>query len=84
MGTDRTSDAGVDATRPAQVVLEKKRIENMKSRLEDQSIQLSRLAILANQQRISHGDIAKNLVLAVQSLDLELRELSGIEIGQLR
>ena len=84
MGTKPMGNAGEDGTQGDRLMLEKKRIANIKSRLEDQSIQLSRLAILTNQQRISHVDIAKNLVLAVQSIDLELRELGGIEVGLLR
>jgi hypothetical protein len=66
------------------LLLDAKRIEQMRRRLEDQSLELSRLALGVERRHISAGEISKTLLLTVRSLDLEMRELEGIQCGRLQ
>jgi hypothetical protein len=77
-GTDQ------QVTNGGELRISKKRIEGMRGRLEDQALELSRLALDLNQRRAITVVVVKRLLFTVQSLDLEIRELNGIEAGQLR
>lgn len=66
------------------LLLDAKRIKEMHRRLEVQSLDLSRLALDVDRRHISAADIVKHLLFTVRFLDLELRELEGIETGRLQ
>jgi hypothetical protein len=72
------------ATSSAEVRVPIKRIQDMRARLQDQSLRLSLLAMTANERRLIAGDIARHLLLCIKSLSAEMQELEGIEAGQLR
>lgn len=71
-------------TKACELRISKKRIADFRSRMEDQCIQLSRLALTVNQRRMINREIAEHILVAVRYLDIEVRELSAIENGQLR
>jgi hypothetical protein len=76
-GTDEVTNGG-------ELRISKERIKGMRSRLEDQALELSRLALDINQRRTITVVILKRLSFVVQSVDLEIRELTAIEESRLQ
>jgi hypothetical protein len=77
--TNRGASSGV-------VRVPKKQIEEMRGRVENECVHLSRLALAANHKTMieSPAYFAEHLLLAVYALDLEIRALASIEAGELR